>query len=127
MRNPPSLLISGASIAVAEPAILRGDLATLLDERTCDRAESGSGARLFALAGLSPRRSAVWAGASGLQGRVMAAWLLLADLAAPAGPPLAGTLLDHAGGHSAFVVLALLAGLVTVAVHRSRAMRTTLC
>lgn len=60
-----------------------------------------------------------------LQGRVMAAAFLLAGLVAPAGPPLAGTLLDRAGARTTFVVLAVLTAGVTVAVHRSRAMRSS--
>lgn len=59
-----------------------------------------------------------------LQGRVMAASYLVAGLVAPAGPPLAGLLLDHTGSPTTFVVLAAATALVTAGVHLNRAMRS---
>lgn len=59
-----------------------------------------------------------------LQGRVMAASYLIAGLVAPIGPPVSGALLDAAGPIPTFAAIAALTGVITVAVHLNRAMRT---
>lgn len=58
-----------------------------------------------------------------LQGRVMAASYLIAGLAAPLGPPVAGVLLDTTGPLPTFIAIAAVTGMITVFVHASRAMR----
>ena len=58
-----------------------------------------------------------------LQGRVMAASYLVAGLVAPAGPPLAGALLDLAGPRTACLLIAGLTGLLTLGVQLNPAMR----
>lgn len=59
-----------------------------------------------------------------LQGRVMSASYLIAGLAAPLGPPLSGTLLDTTGQLPTFLAIAALTGIITIAVHLNRPMRT---
>ncbi|MEO6999299.1 MAG: MFS transporter [Terracoccus sp.] len=58
------------------------------------------------------------------QGRVMAASLLIAGLAAPLGPPCSGILLDAAGPSTTFGTLAVLTAIITIAVHLNQSMRT---
>ncbi len=60
----------------------------------------------------------------GLQGRVVAASYLIAGLVAPLGPPSSGALLDMTGQPPTFTAIAAVTGLVTVAMHLNRPMRT---
>lgn len=61
---------------------------------------------------------------SHLQGRVIAASYLIAGLAAPLGPPLSGALLDSTSQLPTFLGIAALTGLLTIAVHLNRPIRT---
>lgn len=61
---------------------------------------------------------------SHLQGRVMAASYLIAGLAAPLGPPISGALLDVTGQLPTFLAIAALTGIITIAVHLNRPIRT---
>jgi MFS family permease len=61
---------------------------------------------------------------SHLQGRVMAASYLVAGLVAPFGPPLSGALLDATSQRPTFLAIAAMTGIITIAVHRNRPMRT---
>lgn len=59
-----------------------------------------------------------------LQGRVVSASYLIAGLVAPLGPPLSGALLDTTSQLPTFLGIAALTGLLTIAVHRNRPIRT---
>jgi len=61
---------------------------------------------------------------SHLQGRVIAASYLIAGLAAPLGPPISGALLDVTGQLPTFLAIAALTGIITIAVHLNRPIRT---
>jgi MFS family permease len=58
-----------------------------------------------------------------LQGRVVSAAMLAAGIAAPAGPPLAGLLLDSTGRAPTFLLFAALAAALTVVLHLSPTVR----
>lgn len=59
-----------------------------------------------------------------LQGRVVSAAMLAAGIAAPAGPPLAGLLLDSTGRTTTFWLFAALAAALTIVMHLSSTVRT---
>lgn len=59
-----------------------------------------------------------------LQGRAMSASYLIAGLAAPLGPPLAGLSLDHAGPATTFLGIATLTALISTAIYLRRATLT---
>jgi MFS family permease len=59
-----------------------------------------------------------------LQGRVVSAAMLSAGIAAPAGPPLAGLLIDRVGQAPTFILFAVLAAALTIVMHLSSSVRT---
>ena len=59
-----------------------------------------------------------------LQGRVVSTALLVAGIAAPAGPPLAGLFLDTAGKAATFLLFAGVVAALTVVLHLSSTVRT---
>jgi predicted MFS family arabinose efflux permease len=59
-----------------------------------------------------------------LQGRVIAAALLIAGLAAPLGAPAAGVLMDRIGPTGTFVSASLVVAVITVIMHLTRSIRT---
>lgn len=59
-----------------------------------------------------------------LQGRVIAAALLIAGLAAPLGAPTAGVLMDRIGPTGTFVSASLAVAVITVIMHLTRSIRT---
>lgn len=59
-----------------------------------------------------------------LQGRVVSAAMLAASIAGPAGPPLAGLLLDNAGQTPTFLLYAALTAALTIVMHLSSPVRT---
>jgi MFS family permease len=59
-----------------------------------------------------------------LQGRVVSTAMLAAGIAAPAGPPLAGLLLDSAGQAPTFFLFAALAAALTIVMHLNSTIRT---
>lgn len=59
-----------------------------------------------------------------LQGRVVSTAMLAAGIASPAGPPLAGLLLDSAGKAPMFFLYAALAAALTIVMHLSSPVRT---
>lgn len=59
-----------------------------------------------------------------LQGRVVSTAMLAASIAAPAGPLLAGLLLDNAGQAPTFLLYAALAAALTIVMHLSSPVRT---
>ncbi len=59
-----------------------------------------------------------------LQGRVVSAAMLAAGIAAPAGPPLAGLLLDSTGRAPTFCLFAALAAALTIVMHLNATIRT---
>jgi len=58
-----------------------------------------------------------------LQGRVVSTAILAAGIAAPAGPPLAGLLLDSIGQAPTFLLYAALAAALTIVMHLSTSIR----
>jgi predicted MFS family arabinose efflux permease len=59
-----------------------------------------------------------------LQGRVVAAALLIAGIAAPLGAPAAGLLIDQIGRSGTFFTASAAIAAITIAMHLSRPIRT---